>query len=307
MIKGKLSFGIEEDEEQDNVADSKATSATQTPQSATPNRSAQPSPTPEKRRLGPNANVSVAPRALTKSALRNESETREALRRDFLTMQEAVRATEIIIPFVFYDGTNIPGGVCKIKKGEHVWLFLDRARKVGAQSGVNAAGEKGGGSRRDWARVGVDDLILVRGEVIIPHRYEIYHFLLNKVRGPDSALLFDYASTAMTKDLSKKTTTTAEEEGYDEEEDEDEDNYNPLSNPSISNSKSKSNGIVTPADRKMLEGGNDDPNFTKVVDRRWYERNKHIFPASVWEEYDPEKKIEGKVRTDAEGNAFFFS
>lgn len=25
----------------------------------------------------------------------------------------------------------------------------------------------------------------------------------------------------------------------------------------------------------------------KVVERRWYERNKHIFPASRWEIYDP--------------------
>ena len=27
----------------------------------------------------------------------------------------------------------------------------------------------------------------------------------------------------------------------------------------------------------------------KVVERRWYERNKHIFPASRWEIYDPNK------------------
>ena len=27
----------------------------------------------------------------------------------------------------------------------------------------------------------------------------------------------------------------------------------------------------------------------KVVQRSWYERNKHIFPASRWEPYDPEK------------------
>jgi protein FAM50 len=39
---------------------------------------------------------------------------------------------------------------------------LDKARKVGAELG----GDK---SRRDWARVSVDDLMLVRGEVILPH------------------------------------------------------------------------------------------------------------------------------------------
>jgi protein FAM50 len=50
--------------------------------------------------------------------------------------------------------------------------------------------------------------------------------------------------------------------------------------------------------------------MTKVVDRRWYERNKHIFPATLWKEYeagaDFTEKI-SKMRRDAEGNAFFFS
>jgi protein FAM50 len=79
-------------------------------------------------------------------------------------MRDSVKATEVVIPFVFYDGTNVPGGRCRIKKGEQIWLFLDKARKVGAELGVG--GDK---SRRDWARVSVDDLMLVRGEVILPH------------------------------------------------------------------------------------------------------------------------------------------
>jgi hypothetical protein len=52
-----------------------------------------------------------------------------------------------------------------VKKGDYVWLFLDRSRKVGADLGV---GEKVN-SRREWARIGVDDLLLVRGNLIIPH------------------------------------------------------------------------------------------------------------------------------------------
>jgi protein FAM50 len=31
----------------------------------------------------------------------------------------------------------------------------------------------------------------------------------------------------------------------------------------------------------------EDSHAAKVVERRWYERNKHIFPASRWEMYDP--------------------
>jgi len=33
----------------------------------------------------------------------------------------------------------------------------------------------------------------------------------------------------------------------------------------------------------------DESHPGKVVERRWYERNKHIFPASRWELYDPTK------------------
>lgn len=33
----------------------------------------------------------------------------------------------------------------------------------------------------------------------------------------------------------------------------------------------------------------DESHAGKIVDRKWYERNKHIFPASRWELYDPTK------------------
>ena len=54
-----------------------------------------------------------------------------------------------------------------------------------------------------------------------------------------------------------------------------------------------------------LEGHDHDPAATKVVDRRWYERNKHIYPASVWEEFDPERDYSRGGRRDGSGNAFF--
>jgi protein FAM50 len=31
----------------------------------------------------------------------------------------------------------------------------------------------------------------------------------------------------------------------------------------------------------------DESHPGKICERRWYERNKHIFPASRWEVYDP--------------------
>lgn len=299
MAKGKLSFGVD-DEELDRVE--KIGSADLTPRDdRTPDDdrpaivapgSSQNVVSRERKRLGANANLSITPKAMTKSALLKEAQTREQLRKEFLLMQEAVKATEIIIPFVFYDGTNIPGGACKVKKGDYVWLFLDRSRKVGAELGVGG-GEKAN-SRREWARVGVDDLMLVRGEIIIPHHYELYYFIVNKTHGPNATPLFDYAAT-----------TVLPPSDGSESPDQVPDDYDPLSLPS-SKTKQKHNGQLTPADRH-LEGVDSDPNFTKVVDRRWYERNKHIFPASVWEEYDSTKDYAKNVRTDAEGNAFFFT
>jgi len=177
VAKGKLSFGIGDEEEEEEGEESVTASAAITPGSSTPVRpltrvsspaaSVQGENGSTKKRLGPNANLTIAPKAVTKAALLREVQTREQLRKDFLSIQEAVKATEVIIPFVFYDGTNIPGGSCKVKKGDHIWVFLDRSRKVAAELGVGG-GEKAN-NRKEWARVGVDDLMLVRGEVIIPH------------------------------------------------------------------------------------------------------------------------------------------
>lgn len=119
--------------------------------------------------------------------------------------------------------------------------------------------------------------------------YDFYYFIINHTKGPNNTLLFDYSSEPPTT-----ITPTSEPENLD--------NYNPLSNPST-----KSKSPKEPVDTAALEGDNDDPTFTKVVDRRWYERNKHIFPASVWQEFDPEKDYQKEVKRDLGGNAFFFS
>jgi hypothetical protein len=117
-----------------------------------------------KRAFKPNAAVALQPKAQTKSALLREAQLKDALKKEYSQLQEAVKATEFLIPFVFYSGKNIPGGVCRMKKGDFVWLFLERARKVGA--GLIGQGEH---TRKDWARISVDDLMVVKGDIIIPH------------------------------------------------------------------------------------------------------------------------------------------
>ncbi|KAL4752059.1 hypothetical protein BDW72DRAFT_172369 [Aspergillus terricola var. indicus] len=286
LAKSKLSFGDDEKEEEDDtfVLKSKTKPAedlTPTPAELSASRSATGTPfddssTPQSRRITPNPRAPPPPKALTKAALKAEAEARDALRREFLAMQDAIKNTEIMVPFVFYDGTNIPAGTAKVKKGDQVWLLLDRCRKVGAELGVSGTSGASKGrkyNRREWARVSVDDLMLVKGDVIIPHHYELYYFIANSVPSFSSAggLLFDYSN----KPPPPPPTD------------------DPLYRPS----------------NEELEGSDKDPTLTKVVDRRWYERNKHIFPASLWREYEPGPEFEEKMRTtrrDASGNTFFF-
>jgi protein FAM50 len=233
------------------------------------------------RKVKPNPNSRVpAVKAVTKAAQLAEAEERDRLRRNFLETQEKVKATEIAVPFVFYDGANIPGDTVKVKKGDHIWLLLEKARKVAAEKGVQGSGNAAGGlssknrdsSKKEWARIGVDDLMLVKGEIIIPHHYEIYYFIVNQTGDPTrpGKLLFNYTDTAP---------------------------------------KAKETPLLRVPGKEKLEGHDDDPSLTKVVDRRWYQKNKHIFPASTWKEFKAGKEFEeeAKQRKDAEGNAFFFA
>ncbi|KAJ0163172.1 FAM50 family protein [Colletotrichum tanaceti] len=274
----KLSFGDNEEEPEEGSVPIKKSSKAEGGDSETQ---------VAKAKVAANSSVAFVPKVMSKAALRREAAEREALRREFLAIQEAVKATEIAIPFVFYDGSNMPGGMVRVKKGDYIWVFLDKSRKVGAELSL---GEKGN-SRKDWARVGVDDLLLVRGSVIIPHHYEFYFFILNQSAGPGGRLLFNYSAEAPPK----------------------KDQAEPEGAPAAPNG-----GLTTPAalkaaavkalpDIKTLEGATDDPTLTKVVDRRWYERNKHIYPASMWQKFDPEKDYNSEIRKDPGGNTFFFS
>ncbi|KAF9880108.1 xap5 domain protein [Colletotrichum karsti] len=277
----KLSFGDDEEEEEEGSVPIKKGKKDAEKDGADKGE--------KKTKVVANSSVAFVPKVMSKAALRREAAEREALRREFLAIQEAVKATEIAIPFVFYDGSNIPGGTVRVKKGDHVWVFLDKSRKVGAELGV---GEKAN-ARREWARVGVDDLMLVRGSIIIPHHYEFYFFIINKSTGPDGQQLFTYSAEAPPKT----------EESETEEA------------PAVPDGglttaaalRAKATAAKALPDINTLEGATDDATLTKVVDRRWYERNKHIYPASMWQQFDPEKDYQNEVRKDAGGNTFFFS
>lgn len=109
--------------------------------------------------------------------------------------------------------------------------------------------------------------------------YDFHYFLTNASLGYDNKRIFPYSANA-----------TAATPGH-----------------LLPSARSSAPGTPAEIPDHLLEGYEDDPALTKVVDRRWYERNKHIYPASVWEDFDPEKDYGSGARTDGEGNAFFFA
>ncbi|KAI0392416.1 XAP5-domain-containing protein [Xylariaceae sp. FL0594] len=269
----KLSFGDDDDEQGNEGEDGKDKEVT--PQDTGADKF--------KSKVKINASVAVVPRPVTKSALRREAAEREALRREFLARQERVKATEIAIPFVFYDGSNLPGGMVRVKKGDFVWQFLDKSRKAGANLAVGA--RERANARREWARVGVDDLLMVRGNVIIPHHYDFLFFIMNKTLGPNGIILFNYDTEAAPRESPEETVHQG----------------NQASPPTSLSAQTAQTPI------ESLEGASDNPVLTKVVDRRWYERNKHIYPASTWQDFDPEKDYQSEIRRDPGGNTFFYT
>lgn len=109
--------------------------------------------------------------------------------------------------------------------------------------------------------------------------------MANKSLGPDRRPIFEYSD-----EPPKKPDSTNEQE------------FDPLSTPA-----SRAAAAEALPDISTIEGANEDPTLTKVVDRRWYERNKHIYPASMWQTFDPEKDYSKEIRRDAGGNPYFFS
>lgn len=123
----------------------------------------------------------------------------------------------------------------------------------------------------------------------LPQHYDFYFFLVNKSLGPGGEPIFRYTADAPTESSEMPDVEKVASGG--------------LSTAASRAAAAKAAEIPVTS----LEGADEDPTETKVVDRRWYEKNKHIYPASTWQEFDAEKDYKTEVRKDAGGNTFFFS
>lgn len=203
-----LSFNLDEDEEVDDIDD-------------------QPVVPLKKKKLGKNPDVDTS---FLPDRDREEMERleREKIRQEWVERQEKIKNEDVEITYSYWDGSGHRRTI-KMKKGNTISQFLQKCVEQ---------------LRKDFTEfraMTTENLMYIKEDLIIPHHYSFYDFIVNKARGKSGPLF-----------------------SFDVHED-----VRVISDASVEK---------------------DESHAGKVVLRSWYERNKHIFPASRWEPYDPEKK-----------------
>ncbi|XP_043792887.1 protein FAM50 homolog [Apis laboriosa] len=165
-----------------------------------------------------------------------ENRLREELRQEWARKQNALKEEEIEITFSYWDGSGHRRSVI-MKKGNSIYQLLQRCLEV---------------LRREFSElktIMADQLMYVKEDLILPHHYTFYDFIVTKARGKSGPLFtFDvHDDIRVMHDASVET---------------------------------------------------EESHAGKVLLRSWYERNKHIFPASRWEPFDPTKSYDKYTVSD---------
>ncbi|EFA05839.1 protein FAM50 homolog [Tribolium castaneum] len=181
----------------------------------------------------PNVDTSFLP---DREREEEENRLREELRQKWAEQQQKLKEEEIDITFSYWDGSGHRRTV-RVKKGNSIYQFLQKVLEL---------------LRREFSElktVMADQLMYVKEDLILPHHYTFYDFIVTKARGKSGPLFqFDV-----------------------------HDDVRLVSDASIEKEESHAG---------------------KVLLRSWYERNKHIFPASRWEPYDPTKTYDKYTVSD---------
>lgn len=229
-----LSFNLEEDEEEDEEkpAASSEDEANSDSEEEHPQQKVQKHWMTEeddghirkKIRKNPDVDTSFLP---DREREEKENKLREELRQEWVSQQATLKDQEITITFSYWDGSGHRRSVT-MKKGNSIYQFLQKCLEQ---------------LRKEFSElktVMADQLMYVKEDLILPHHYSFYDFIVTKARGKSGPLFqFDVHD-----DIRMISDATIEKE---------------------------------------------ESHAGKVLLRSWYERNKHIFPASRWEPYDPTK------------------
>ncbi|KAM0749782.1 XAP5-domain-containing protein [Meredithblackwellia eburnea MCA 4105] len=151
-----------------------------------------------------------------------ERKDREQLRQKWIKMQEDTKKEEIEITYSYWDGNGHRKSVT-CAKGDSIAAFLEKCRQ----------------QFPELRAVSVDNLMYIKEDLIIPHHYTFYDFIVNKYRGKSGPMF-----------------------NFDVHDD-----------------------VRLIADASVEK---DESHAGKVCERSWYNRSKHLFPASRWEVFNPE-------------------
>ncbi|XP_008213949.1 uncharacterized protein LOC100116858 [Nasonia vitripennis] len=228
-----LSFNLDEDEEEEGGAVSDEDSDAKSEKSSVSKTSEHSEPLVKKIKKNPDVDTSFLP---DREREEEENRLREELRQEWARKQNALKEEEIEITFSYWDGSGHRRSVI-MKKGNSIYQLLQRCLEV---------------LRKEFSElktVMADQLMYVKEDLILPHHYTFYDFIVTKARGKSGPLFtFDvHDDVRMMSDASVET---------------------------------------------------EESHAGKVLLRSWYERNKHIFPASRWEPYDPTKTYDKYTISD---------
>ncbi|OLL23819.1 FAM50 family protein [Neolecta irregularis DAH-3] len=159
---------------------------------------------------------------------------REQLRKEYLENMVKAKEEEVELHFSYFEGTETPYKL-QVRKGDTIRKFLEIIKDQVPQ--LN--------------HVRTDDVMLVQGQLIIPHHYEFHWFIMHKKRGIFGQLLFDFNS------------------------------------------------------EQSLDNRELSFQIPKVTTKTWYQKNKHIYPASRWQSFDPLKNYAQRSNDDPAMTALF--
>ncbi|XP_012273474.1 protein FAM50 homolog [Orussus abietinus] len=228
-----LSFTLEDEEEDEEEIENPEEEIESTPEASKQSGSTSPLPTAKKIKKNPDVDTSFLP---DREREEEENKLREELRQEWAMKQNALKEEEIEITFSYWDGSGHRRSVV-MKKGNSIYQLLQRCLEV---------------LRREFGElktVMADQLMYVKEDLILPHHYTFYDFIVTKARGKSGPLFtFDvHDDIRVMHDASVET---------------------------------------------------EESHAGKVLLRSWYERNKHIFPASRWEPFDPTKSYDKYTISD---------
>ncbi|KAJ9599050.1 hypothetical protein L9F63_010507, partial [Diploptera punctata] len=154
-----LSFTLEEEEEEEEEEDAESDSEEDVP-------------VKKKIRKNPDVDTSFLP---DREREDEENRLREELRQEWAAKQSTLKEEEIDITFSYWDGSGHRRTV-RMKKGNSMYQFLQRCLEL---------------LRKEFSElktVTADQLMYVKEDLILPHHYTFYDFIVTKARGKSGPL-----------------------------------------------------------------------------------------------------------------------